>query len=381
MQFHHYPDVTTSAVLTMTLWLTATMTSYGAFTLTNSPADIGANGLIDWTDIGPSRTLILDPAFTIDIKGTPFVATISEPPVGSDGFELRNQRPPFEGGWSGDFAPGEAVLFNGRDNLGNLGFNFSSAIQAIGFQMEPNLFTSSTGFVELFDIDNQSLGILNFSIDGPQGFANDTATFVGIVSDEQNIAAILINLNNTGSFVLNSPIVRAPFIGPTGETPSDPFIPTSPTPNPDGGWEFDDVLGTGRWFDPPLTGGYVYETDGNSNFVAVKLPTTIGDSDNQYLVDDGINIPLLVAGGVTHIFPTPVSSFQVTGIDPTVDGGDPLAFPTFLQFDQMLVSFTQTPLVIPEPASAVFALLGLVAVVAKRRRFVASLLQSGLTIS
>lgn len=363
MQSHYYVSIAMSAVL-----VTAVAPSYGAILLTNNPADIGANGVIDWTDIGPSRTLILDPAFTIDIKGTPFIATVSEPPVGSDGFELRNQRPPLEGGWSGDFAPGEPVLFNRTDNHGNLGFNFSSPIKAIGFQMEPNLFASSPGFIEMFDKEDQSLGILNFNVDGPQGLANDTATFIGVVSDDQNIAAVLINLNNTGSFVINSPIVNAPFVGSTGATQSDPFGPTTSTPNPGGGWEFVDVLGTGRWFDPPLTGGYIYQTDGNSSFVAVQLPTTIGDSDNQYLVDDGINVPFLVNGGVTHSFLTPVSSFQVTGIDPVVDGGDPLAFPTFLQFDQTIVSFTQTPLVIPEPASAIFAMLALCVVLAMQQR-------------
>ena len=68
------------------------------------------------------------------------------------------------------------------------------------------------------------------------------------------------------------------------------------------------------------------------------------------------------------MFPSPVDFFRITGIDPKVDGGDPLAFPTFLQFDQSIVSFTMTP--IPEPSSialAARALLGLLAHGRRRR--------------
>ncbi|MGI9427988.1 MAG: hypothetical protein ACR2NM_04980, partial [Bythopirellula sp.] len=367
MRFQRLCCTASLAMLSWAMLMAVATICMGAIALTNNPADIQANGIIDWTDIGPNNTLILDPAFTIDISGTPFAARVSEPPVGSDGFFLRAQRPPLENGWSGDFAPGEPVLWNRSDNNGNLGFNFSTPIRAIGFQMEPNLFASSTGFAEFFDTGDESMGIVNFSVDGPQGFANDSATFVGFVSDLTDIAAVLINLNDTGSFVINSPIINAPFNGPTGEMESDPFNPSSATPNTDGGWEFDNVLGTGRWFDPPLTNGYLYETDGLSNFTSVVLPTTVGDSDNMYLVDDGINAPLVVSGGVVHTFPTPVTAFQVTGIDPTVDGGDPLGFPTFLQFDQMFVSFTQTPLSVPEPSSAAIGMLALAFVGAVRR--------------
>jgi len=60
---------------------------------------------------------------------------------------------------------------------------------------------------------------------------------------------------------------------------------------------------------------------------------------------------VVVNGGDMHTFSTPVDLFTVTGINPLVDGGDPLAFPTFLTFDQLTVSFTQTPMVIPEPSA------------------------------
>lgn len=119
------------------------------------------------------------------------------------------------------------------------------------------------------------------------------------------------------------------------------------------------------WFDPPATNAYLYETDGNSNFVSVFLPTLgmVPDGDGQYLISS-VHGDVVQGAGTNYIFPAPVESFIISGIDPAVDGGDPLAFPTFLQFDSFSNTFTQTP--IPEPAGAALALLG--AIVAGMRR-------------
>lgn len=90
------------------------------------------------------------------------------------------------------------------------------------------------------------------------------------------------------------------------------------------------------------------------------------DLDNVFTIDDGSG-PVSVNGGSLYIFPSPVPSFTVTDIYLPVDGDDPLAFPTFLSFDQLQVSFTQTP--IPEPSTVVLVAMGAVGlVVACRRR-------------
>ena len=60
---------------------------------------------------------------------------------------------------------------------------------------------------------------------------------------------------------------------------------------------------------------------------------------------------------------------STSGINPLVDGVDPLAFPAFLEFDQTTVSFTMTPIVlIPEPGASLLASLGLSALGIYRRR-------------
>jgi hypothetical protein len=155
------------------------------------------------------------------------------------------------------------------------------------------------------------------------------------------------NAQSTNPFGFSSLLV----VSQPGDSPDNPVLPDNfndPPVSPPI-WRFENVPGSGRWFDPPPASGYVYETNGLSNFTQVILPTTVGDADGVFSIRDSTNGTVSVAAGAAHSFPVPVAKFTVTGINPIVDGGDPLAFPTFLAFDQQIVSFTQMP--IPEPAT------------------------------
>jgi hypothetical protein len=165
------------------------------------------------------------------------------------------------------------------------------------------------------------------------------------------------NAQSTNPFGFSSLLV----VSQPGDTPDNPVLPDNFNDPPTGPpiWRFENVPGSGRWFDPPLASGYVYETDGLSNFTQVILPTTVGDADGMFNISDATNGIITVVAGTPHVFPVPVPKFTVTGINPLVDGGDPLAFPTFLAFDQQTVSFTQRP--IPEPATLVLIALAAVA--------------------
>jgi len=136
-----------------------------------------------------------------------------------------------------------------------------------------------------------------------------------------------------------------------GEFESDPILPGAILP--DGSLSFTDQPGDGRWFDPPAALGYLYETDGATNFTELMLPGSVPDADGFYTVSDAINGTVVLAAGDSYVFPTPVSQFTVTGIDPNVDGGNPAAFPTFLAFDGFSNNFAMSPLsaAIPEPCS------------------------------
>jgi len=134
---------------------------------------------------------------------------------------------------------------------------------------------------------------------------------------------------------------------PIGYTADNPFLPDS-----GGGGDpfvFTEESGDGHWFDPPSASGFLFQTDGNSNFVEIGLPplSSVPDGDGQYLVSADIG-QVVVSAGSSFIVPGPVDSFTITGIDPLVDGGDPLAFPTWLVFDQSTVNFTMTPIGVPK---------------------------------
>ena len=150
-----------------------------------------------------------------------------------------------------------------------------------------------------------------------------------------------------------------------GDGEDNPLMPTTPDPDPNGAWIFDETTGTGAWFDPTPAEKFIYETDGNSNFVSIQLPNSVPDNDGLYTVFDSINGTVILAAGSTYNFPIPVTAFTVSGIDPAVDGEDPLAFPTFLVFDQQTVSFTMIP--VPEPTMTILLTAGGLSILLRKR--------------
>ncbi len=123
---------------------------------------------------------------------------------------------------------------------------------------------------------------------------------------------------------------------------------------------------SGRWFDPPAASGFDFTMTSASLFTSIlNFPTGIdGDNSFQVWVNDQLFGNFNVGESVN--FGAGVSSFRITGIDPTVDGGDPMAFPIQLEFDTPSASFTMVP--IPESSSALLAAASGVMLLGLRRR-------------
>lgn len=137
------------------------------------------------------------------------------------------------------------------------------------------------------------------------------------------------------------------------------------------------------WVDPAVAVGYTYEVTG-AEFASVTAPSldSVPDPDGYMLSVDGTTVAL--AAGETYDFATPVTMFQILGIDPAL-GLDPESGSTFvtgLSFAAIdgglsSITLTKTPVggdtggpvsPVPLPASALFLLGGLGMIGAAGRR-------------
>jgi hypothetical protein len=166
-------------------------------------------------------------------------------------------------------------------------------------------------------------------------------------------------------------------------TPVTSGVPINlPTVNPTTGaysYNMTVTAGTEYFIDPAVATGYAYQIGaGDPNFASVQLPSIqTNDFDLSYLVD-GLWLTALVAPGGTFDFPSGgVTSFNVTGIDPSLmlNPNDATAFITGLTFTANgPFTGTQTPLTenVPEPSTIVILASGLAGILlSQRRRFLA----------
>lgn len=203
---------------------------------------------------------------------------------------------------------------------------------------------------------------------------------------------------NTTTFTLPSPQAGGPILNPNDSyvadfkglilrNPAGPrtnantaaqsqtyvdFFPTSsavplnlPTTLVGGGYQYSMPVIPGflYYLDPAIATGYVFDTGaGNPNFASVLLPAIQSAPYDLSFLDNGMTITDLVDPGVVFDFPAGgVTSFQVTGIDPSLglDPSDTTAFVTGVTFEgDGMFTGTQTPIVSAVPEPSAFLLLG-----------------------
>lgn len=163
----------------------------------------------------------------------------------------------------------------------------------------------------------------------------------------------------TGSLLFDS-AVTAP-----GFDQNNPIMPGLSNP---GQFAFENIM-SGRWFDPPATEGYTFQTTDGSKFTNILNFPSGFNTDFSVVVGgqvlgtfgagDSVNFESFLGGAV--------SQFQILGISPTVDSEDPLAFPIQLAFSTPTASFTMSAIV-PEPSTGLFAAMGAAALCLRRAR-------------
>ena len=168
-------------------------------------AGVNANDSVDWGKLGPAFTPVPNP-FTITSAGgnSLMVSQVTGP------FERRDQGFP-TGGWNGNFAPGDHLLWT-RGDLGSSGpitIDFGSlAIRAGGAQIQANVADGSkfTAHLKSFDKFGGLLG--EVTEDGlANNAADNSAIFIGIGSDSAAISKLEFSLDMAssplGDFAIN----------------------------------------------------------------------------------------------------------------------------------------------------------------------------------
>ena len=152
-----------------------------------SRAALGGNDFIDWSQLGPAFTVVSSP-FLVTSNGG--IGTLAHQ-VGNSSFRRVDQG----AGWSGNFAPGAALLWNNSD--ATVVIDFGTPVAGAGAQIQGDIFSNFTVQLLAFDSGGHPLGV--FSEAGvSDASADNSAIFLGVLNSTANIAQIGYRLTATG---------------------------------------------------------------------------------------------------------------------------------------------------------------------------------------
>jgi PEP-CTERM motif len=168
--------------------------------------DLAHAGQVDWGVLGPSFASVSN-SFTTPVPGIGGL-NITGSQAGGD-FARIDQG---SGEWNGNFGAGESLLWSVFG--GPMTFTFNAAIMGFGTQIEADDLGAFTAQIEAFDATNALLGV--FSRSGvATANGDDSAMFLGILSDTADIRSIRLSLTSSGGglgdisdFAINGPSVE-----------------------------------------------------------------------------------------------------------------------------------------------------------------------------
>lgn len=170
----------------LALGLIAAAPSYGAFV--TSRGALGGTDFIDWGQLGVAFTIVADPAAITSNLGV--TGTVNNP---NGALERRDQS---TGGWSGNFAPGDRLLWD-RSSPGNLVIDFNSGVSRVGAQIESDQFGAFTGFIDVFNVANVLLE--SYSLAGNSNTnADNSAIFLGVSRGTADIDRVEFHIQFAG---------------------------------------------------------------------------------------------------------------------------------------------------------------------------------------
>jgi hypothetical protein len=177
------------------------------FLITNRAA-VGATDSVDWGVLGPPFTVVPNPFMITSASGRPLTVSQMTGP-----FERRDQGFP-AGGWNGNFAPGDHLLWT-RGALGSSGpitVNFGPVgIYAGGAQIQPDFADGNGNFMARITALDANGNVLDDAIFMEAGVstnaADNSAIFIGIGTTDTPINQLRFKLfmapSPVGDFAIN----------------------------------------------------------------------------------------------------------------------------------------------------------------------------------
>ncbi|MGH7694344.1 MAG: hypothetical protein ACRENH_05160 [Gemmatimonadaceae bacterium] len=133
---------------------------------------------LDWADLGPPSGSHPQPITIRSNNGLSVVLTNSVLPPGTSTTAFNRAKQNFFGGWRGNFALGDELIYTGGPQI--ITIDFPAPIVAAGTQVQPgSLVVAFTVRIEALNVQGASLGF--FDVSGVSTNAEDnSAPFVGI---------------------------------------------------------------------------------------------------------------------------------------------------------------------------------------------------------
>jgi hypothetical protein len=158
----------------------------GVITFVNSRVGLGANDLVTWGLASDDGQSVSSPYARVSTGGVTATATLT------GGFTIF-ENDGVNASLSSNFASGDIVLDSAMSD-GPITITFSSAVTAVGFQIQHLALGAFNGFLSVYGAGNILMGTVNAG--GTTGFDNDgSALFLGARSDLRDIMSIQISVD------------------------------------------------------------------------------------------------------------------------------------------------------------------------------------------
>jgi hypothetical protein len=141
----------------------------------------GANDSITWGQLGTTFTTVNTPANVVSNLGLTGNVTDEDATA-----ERRDQG----NGWNGNFGAGDQLLWN--EGFGTITINFDSPVTAGGAQIQGDIY--GPFLARIFTDDGTFFDVAGVS----NGNGDDSAIFIGALSDSANIVSITFGIHDIG---------------------------------------------------------------------------------------------------------------------------------------------------------------------------------------